>query len=110
MRDRGAARGSRRTARAEAERLLGILLVDKPSGMTSHDVVNRVRRLLGTKRVGHAGTLDPIATGLLVMAVGPATRFLQYLPLEPKVYEAEIRFGQSSTTYDSEGELSALVS
>ncbi|CAN5488736.1 tRNA pseudouridine(55) synthase TruB [soil metagenome] len=86
--------------------MLGILLVDKPQGLTSHDVVNRVRRILSTKRVGHAGTLDPMATGLLVVAVGPATRFLQYLPLEPKVYEARIAFGQSSTTYDAEGELS----
>ncbi len=74
--------------------------------MTSHDVVNTIRRRFGTKRVGHAGTLDPLATGLLVVAVGPATRFLQYLPLEPKVYVAEIQFGQSTTTYDAEGELS----
>lgn len=72
--------------------------------MTSHDVVNDVRRRLGTRRVGHAGTLDPLATGLLVVAVGPATRFLQYLPLEPKVYEAEFTFGQSTNTYDAEGE------
>lgn len=68
-----------------------------------------IRRRLSTRRVGHAGTLDPLATGLLVIAVGPATRFLQYLPLEPKVYEAEITFGQSSDTYDAEGELSAFV-
>jgi tRNA pseudouridine55 synthase len=86
--------------------VLGILLIDKPQGLTSHDVVNRVRRQLGTKRVGHAGSLDPVATGLLVVAVGPATRFLQYLPLEPKVYVAEMTLGRSSTTYDSEGELS----
>jgi tRNA pseudouridine55 synthase len=85
--------------------VLGILLVDKPKGLTSHDVVNRIRRKFSTKRVGHAGTLDPLATGLLVVAVGPATRFLQYLPLEPKVYEAQITFGQSSTTYDAEGEM-----
>ncbi|MEZ0324887.1 MAG: tRNA pseudouridine(55) synthase TruB [Fimbriimonas sp.] len=86
--------------------MLGILLVDKPKGLTSHDVVNQIRRKFGTKRVGHAGTLDPLATGLLVIAIGPATRFLQYLPLEPKVYEAEITFGQSTTTYDAEGERS----
>ncbi len=86
--------------------MLGILLVDKPIGMTSHDVVNDIRRRFGTKRVGHAGTLDPLATGLLVVAVGPATRFLQYLPLEPKVYVAEICFGHSTPTYDAEGELS----
>jgi tRNA pseudouridine55 synthase len=88
--------------------LLGILLVDKPLAMTSHDVVNDIRRKFGTKRVGHAGTLDPLATGLLVVAVGPATRFLQYLPLEPKVYVAEIQFGHSTETYDAEGELSPL--
>ena len=88
--------------------MLGILLIDKPQGLTSHDVVNRVRRRLGTKRVGHAGTLDPLATGLLVVAVGPATRFLQYLPLEPKVYEAKITFGQASSTYDAEGDLTAF--
>jgi len=86
--------------------LLGILLVDKPLSVTSHDVVNDIRRKFGTKRVGHAGTLDPLATGLLVVAVGPATRFLQYLPLEPKVYVAEIQFGHSTPTYDAEGELS----
>jgi len=86
--------------------LLGILLIDKPLGITSHDVVNDIRRRFGTKRVGHAGTLDPLATGLLVVAVGPATRFLQYLPLEPKVYVAEIEFGHSTPTYDAEGELS----
>ncbi len=86
--------------------MLGILLIDKPLGITSHDVVNDIRRRFGTKRVGHAGTLDPLATGLLVVAVGPATRFLQYLPLEPKVYVADIAFGVSTTTYDAEGEFS----
>ena len=87
--------------------MLGVLLVDKPIGMTSHDVVNRVRRLLGTRRVGHAGTLDPLATGVLVVAVGPATRFLQYLPLEPKEYVAEVAFGRSTTTFDAEGDTTA---
>jgi len=90
--------------------VLGILLIDKPGGMTSHDVVNDVRRRLGTRRVGHAGTLDPLATGLLVVAVGPATRFLQYLPLEPKEYVGEVTFGQSTTTYDREGERSEPMS
>jgi tRNA pseudouridine55 synthase len=85
--------------------VLGVLLVNKPEGVTSHDVVQRVRRKLGTRRVGHAGTLDPIATGLLVLAVGPATRFLQYLPLEPKVYDCTFLFGQETNTYDSEGEV-----
>lgn len=84
--------------------MLGILLMDKPLGCTSHDVVNDIRRRFHTKRVGHAGTLDPLATGLLVVAVGPATRFLQYLPLEPKEYVAEITFGRSTTSYDAEGD------
>jgi tRNA pseudouridine55 synthase len=83
--------------------MLGVLLVAKEPGGTSHDVVNAVRRLFGTRRVGHAGTLDPLATGLLVVAVGPATRFLQYLPLEPKEYVADISFGRATTTYDAEG-------
>ena len=87
--------------------MLGVLLVDKPIGLTSHDVVNRVRRALGTRRVGHAGTLDPLATGVLVVAVGPATRFLQYLPLEPKEYVAEVAFGRATTTFDAEGETTA---
>lgn len=85
--------------------MLGILVVDKPPGMTSHDVVDRVRRKLATRRVGHAGSLDPMATGVLVVAVGPATRFLQYLPLEPKEYEAEITFGVETDTQDAEGEV-----
>jgi tRNA pseudouridine55 synthase len=85
--------------------MLGVLLVDKPLGCTSHDVVNDIRRRFHTKRVGHAGTLDPLATGLLVVAVGPATRFLQYLPLEPKEYVAEITFGRETTTFDREGEV-----
>jgi len=85
--------------------MIGVLLVNKPPGMTSHDVVQRVRRKLNTRRVGHAGTLDPIATGLLVLAIGPATRFLQYLPLEPKEYDCTFLFGQTTNTYDSEGEV-----
>lgn len=85
--------------------MLGIALIDKPAEMTSHDVVSILRRRLGLRRIGHAGTLDPLATGLLVVAVGPATRFLQYLPLEPKVYEATFRFGQTTNTYDAEGEI-----
>jgi len=83
--------------------LLGILLVNKPLGISSHDVVNEIRRRFGTKRVGHAGTLDPLATGVLVVAIGPATRFLQYLPLEPKRYLAHITFGKETETYDREG-------
>lgn len=87
--------------------MFGILLIDKPAGITSHGVISRLRRILGTRRVGHAGTLDPLATGLLVVAVGPATRFLQYLDLEPKTYEAEITFGAATNTYDAEGEVTA---
>ena len=81
----------------------GLLLVDKPAGLTSHDVVARVRRALRTKRVGHAGTLDPFATGLLVCAVGQATRLLPYVYGEPKVYRARIAFGIATNTDDSTG-------
>lgn len=83
----------------------GLLLVDKPAGMTSHDVVDRARRALRTKRVGHAGTLDPFATGLLVLLVGRATRLLPYVDGEPKVYEATIRFGAETNTDDLTGEV-----
>ena len=82
----------------------GILLVDKPAGMTSHDVVATTRRSLGERRVGHAGTLDPFATGLLVLLVGRATRLLPYIDGEPKVYDATIRFGTETDTDDSTGE------
>jgi tRNA pseudouridine55 synthase len=71
----------------------GILIIDKPSGMTSHDVVNRVRRILKIKKVGHTGTLDPFATGVLVMLVGKATRLAQFLDKDEKAYEAVVRFG-----------------
>jgi len=87
--------------------LLGILLIDKPQGWTSHDVVAKTRGILKTKRVGHAGTLDPLATGLLVVAVGHATRFLPYLPLEPKEYVFTVRFGQTTNTFDADGEITA---
>lgn len=87
--------------------MFGVLLVDKPQGLSSHDVVNRVRRKFGTRRVGHAGTLDPLATGLLVVAVGPATRFLQYMPLEPKEYVADISFGIETDSYDADGNVVA---
>lgn len=83
----------------------GLLLVDKPAGVTSHDVVAAVRRAAGTRRVGHAGTLDPFATGLLVVAVGPVTRLLPYVVGEPKVYEATIRFGAATDTDDSTGQV-----
>ncbi|MCH8977615.1 MAG: tRNA pseudouridine(55) synthase TruB [Armatimonadetes bacterium] len=83
--------------------MLGILLIDKPGGITSHDVVARVRKKLDIRRVGHAGTLDPLATGLLVVAVGPATRFLQYLQQDPKEYVCAFRFGVETDTLDSDG-------
>jgi len=83
----------------------GVLLVDKPAGMTSHDVVGVARRALGTKRIGHTGTLDPFATGLLVLLVGKTTRLLPYVDGEPKVYEATIRFGAETTTDDCTGDV-----
>jgi tRNA pseudouridine55 synthase len=83
----------------------GLVIVDKPGGMTSHDVVARIRRLAGTRRVGHAGTLDPMATGVLVIGVEKATRLLGYLTLTEKEYAATIRLGQSTSTDDAEGEV-----
>jgi tRNA pseudouridine55 synthase len=85
----------------------GLIVVDKPAGMTSHDVVARVRRLARTRRVGHGGTLDPMATGVLVIGVGRATRLLTYVIGSDKVYTATIRLGQSTVTDDAEGEVVA---
>ncbi len=82
----------------------GLLIVDKPGGMTSHDVVARVRRLARTRRVGHAGTLDPMATGVLVVGIEKATRLLGHLMLTEKTYHATIRLGQATSTDDAEGE------
>lgn len=87
----------------------GIVVVDKPTGWTSHDVVARLRRLAGTRKVGHAGTLDPMATGVLVAGVGRATRLLGHLQLTDKAYTATIRLGESTTTDDAEGEPVAAV-
>ena len=83
----------------------GLVVVDKPKGLTSHDVVARMRRLAGTRRVGHAGTLDPMATGVLVVGVGAATRLLHHLLLTDKAYTATIRLGQQTVTDDAEGEI-----
>jgi tRNA pseudouridine55 synthase len=83
----------------------GLLLVDKPQGWTSHDVVARSRRICGTRKVGHAGTLDPMATGVLLLGVGRATRLLTFLVGEDKDYSATIRLGQSTVTDDAEGEV-----
>ena len=88
----------------------GLVIVDKPGGMTSHDVVARIRRLAGTRRVGHAGTLDPMATGVLVVGVEKATRLLGYLTLTEKEYAATIRLGQSTSTDDAEGEITGTAS
>jgi len=89
----------------EASSKDGLVVVDKPGGMTSHDVVARIRRMAGTRRVGHAGTLDPMATGVLVVGVEKATRLLGYLTLTEKQYDATIRLGQSTSTDDAEGEI-----
>ncbi len=85
--------------------LSGFIVIDKPVGPTSHDVVGRVRRLSGVRRVGHAGTLDPLASGVLLVGLGRATRFIEYLVGLPKVYETTIRLGVATTTYDAEGEI-----
>lgn len=87
----------------------GIVVVDKPAGWTSHDVVARMRRLLGTRKVGHGGTLDPMATGVLVVACGKATRLLTYISAHSKTYDATIRLGVSTITDDAEGEVVATT-
>jgi tRNA pseudouridine55 synthase len=83
----------------------GIVVVDKPAGITSHDVVARIRKLAGTRRVGHAGTLDPMATGVLVVGMGRATRLLGHLSGHDKEYDATIRLGITTTTDDAEGDV-----
>ncbi len=88
----------------------GLVVIDKPPGCTSHDVVARLRRLASTRRVGHAGTLDPMATGVLVLGVGKATRLLHHLVLADKAYTATIRLGQATVTDDAEGDLVCAAS
>jgi len=88
----------------------GLVVVDKPASWTSHDVIARIRRLAGTRRVGHAGTLDPMATGVLVVGVGRATRLLGHLALADKEYDATIRLGVRTTTDDAEGEVLSRTS
>jgi tRNA pseudouridine55 synthase len=83
----------------------GVLVVDKPSGMTSHDVVNTVRRLARMRRVGHAGTLDPMATGVLVVLIGPATRLSRFAMHGEKHYHSVIRMGEITNTYDADGDI-----
>ena len=87
----------------------GLLVVDKPAGWTSHDVVARVRRLVGTRRVGHAGTLDPMATGVLVLGIGRGTRLLTFLVGCDKAYSATIRLGQSTVSDDADGEVASSL-
>ena len=89
------------TSRLEPES--GVVVLDKPAGWTSHQVVARIRRIAGTRKVGHAGTLDPMATGVLVIGIGRATRLLGYLSLTNKTYEATIRLGIATVTDDAEG-------
>jgi tRNA pseudouridine55 synthase len=87
----------------------GLVVVDKPAGLTSHDVVSRVRRLAGTRKVGHAGTLDPMATGVLVLGLGRATRLLGHLALTDKTYDATVRLGSATTTDDADGDVVATA-
>lgn len=86
----------------------GLLNINKPKGITSHDVVNRVRKLAGQRRVGHAGTLDPMATGVLLVCLGPATRLIEYVVPGQKQYRATIRFGLTTDTLDAEGQITAV--
>src|SRR4029453_6728708 len=85
--------------------LSGLVIVDKPQGWTSHDVVGRMRRLAGTRKVGHAGTLDPMATGVLVLGINKATRLLTYIVGTSKTYTAPVRLGETPITDDAEGEV-----
>ena len=89
----------------QVKEMEGVLLVDKPQGLTSHDVVYRLRRKLQMKKIGHAGTLDPMATGLLIMLIGKATRISQYLMSSDKVYEGEATLGVVTDSQDAEGEI-----
>jgi tRNA pseudouridine55 synthase len=83
----------------------GILIIDKPTGWTSHDVVNKARRILQEKKIGHTGTLDPLATGVLVLCIGKATRIVRYLESDDKAYIAELRLGITTDTLDSQGKV-----
>jgi tRNA pseudouridine55 synthase len=86
-----------------ADRYHGILLLDKPSGISSHTAVDRVRKIIGQRSIGHAGTLDPAAEGLLILCLGRATKVVRFLTADEKTYEATIKLGRESTTYDAEG-------
>jgi tRNA pseudouridine55 synthase len=93
----------------EFSALDGALLIDKPVGMTSHDVVDEIRRYFGIKKVGHCGTLDPNATGLLIIVLGRGTKLSEKLMADDKVYEGTIKFGETTDSYDSDGELTASL-
>ncbi|MGA2662828.1 MAG: tRNA pseudouridine(55) synthase, partial [Verrucomicrobiota bacterium] len=93
----------------EFSALDGAILIDKPSGPTSHDVVDAVRRHFGIKKVGHCGTLDPNATGLLVLLLGRGTKLSEKLMADDKVYEGTIKFGESTDSYDADGRLVASL-
>jgi len=95
------------SAEHKNDQLDGLVVVDKPGGMTSHDVVSAVRRAAGQRRIGHGGTLDPLATGVLPLLLGRATRLLRYLPDRPKVYATRIRLGLETQTGDRDGEIIA---
>jgi tRNA pseudouridine55 synthase len=93
----------------EFSALDGALLIDKPSGPTSHDVVDAIRRHFGIKKVGHCGTLDPSATGLLIIVLGRGTKLSEKLMSDDKVYEGEIKFGETTNSFDADGELMASL-
>jgi len=97
------------TSQPEVITQSGVLVIDKPAGWTSHQVVGRIRKLAGTRKVGHAGTLDPMATGVLVIGIGKATRLLGHLALTEKAYDATIRLGVSTVTDDADGEVIATA-
>ncbi len=98
-------RATPKVADGDIRTMNGLVIIDKQGGCTSHDVVNSWRKLSGSRRVGHLGTLDPMATGVLALAVGPATRLAQFYGKQEKTYDAEILFGFTSDTYDVEGDL-----
>ena len=97
--------GARRVSAAPSDQINGLVVVDKEAGWTSHDVVARCRRIFGQKRVGHAGTLDPDATGVLLVGLGRSTRLLRFLTALPKTYEAEVVLGTTTSTLDASGEV-----
>src|SRR5712671_7977274 len=93
----------------EFSALVGAILIDKPAGPTSHDVVDAIRRHFGIKKVGHCGTLDPNATGLLIIVLGRGTKLSEKLMSDDKVYEGAMKFGETTDSYDADGELVASL-